>query len=69
MEYKIGEPIPRLDYTEEENQVWKFCYERLSHMFKTNACEEFNWSINEFRKEIGLNGDEIPQLEDISAFL
>ena len=69
MEYKVGDPIPRLDYTEEEDRVWKFCYERLIDMFKTNACEEFNWSINEFQKEIGLNANQIPQLEDISAFL
>ena len=38
-------------------------------MFKTNACKEFNWTIDEFKKEIGLNGDEIPQLETISQFL
>jgi len=49
MDYKIGEPIKRLTYTEEENQVWKFCYERLVDMFKTNACDEFNWSIEQFR--------------------
>ena len=60
MEYKIGEEIPRMTYTEEENKVWKYCYERLENLFKTNACEEFNWSIDQFKKEIGMNGDEIP---------
>ena len=69
MDYKVGEPIKNMDYTQVENDVWKFCYERLIKMFKTHACEEFNWSIEEFQKEIGMNADEIPQLEAISAFL
>lgn len=38
-------------------------------MFKTNACKEFNWTIDEFQKKIGLRETEIPQLETISAFL
>ena len=48
MDYKVGEPIKNMDYTQVENDVWKFCYERLIKMFKTHACEEFNWSIEEF---------------------
>ena len=69
MDYKVGEPIKNMDYTQVENDVWKFCYERLIKMFKTHACEEFNWSIEEFKKEIGMNADEIPQLEAISDLL
>jgi phenylalanine-4-hydroxylase len=38
-------------------------------MFKTHACKEFNWTIDQFEKEVGFRPDEIPQLEDISAFL
>ena len=38
-------------------------------MYKTNACDEFNWTIAEFQKEINLNENDIPQLEDISEFL
>lgn len=38
-------------------------------MFKTNACEEFNWTIDEFEKEVGLNENSILQLEPISQFL
>lgn len=69
MDYRVEDPIPRLDYTKEENEVWKFCYERLIKLFPTHACEEFNWTINEFQTNIGMNANEIPQLEDISAFL
>ena len=38
-------------------------------MYKTNACQEFNWSIDAFQKNIGLRESEIPQLETISAYL
>ena len=38
-------------------------------MYKTNACDEFNWTIAEFQKEINLCETEIPQLDDISNFL
>lgn len=69
MDYKVGEAIPRLTYTQTEKDVWKFCYDGLKDLFKTNACQEFNWTINEFEKEVGFRNDEIPQLEDISQFL
>jgi len=49
-----------------EKDVWAFCYRNLIELFKNNACDEFNWTINEFQKEINLCEQEIPQLEDIS---
>ena len=38
-------------------------------MFKTNACEEFRWTIDQFEKQVGFNTDDIPQLNSISKFL
>jgi len=58
-----------LVYTDVEKGVWKFCYDRLSVLFKENACKEFIWTIKEFEKNIGFRSDEVPQLEHISAFL
>lgn len=54
LDYKMVEPIKRLEYTQVEKDVWAFCYRNLIDMFKTNACDEFNWTINEFQKEINL---------------
>ena len=48
MDYRMRDPIPRLDYTQQEKEVWAFCYKNLIHMYKTNACDEFNWTIAEF---------------------
>jgi phenylalanine-4-hydroxylase len=68
-DYKVGEPIPSLVYTAEEKAVWKLCYNKLAELFRTNACQEFNWTIKEFEKEVGFTDTDIPQLEDISQFL
>lgn len=65
----MGEPIPRIEYTEDEKGVWKLCYNKLSELFKTNACKEFNWTIKEFEQNVGFTDSDIPQLEDISQFL
>lgn len=46
--YKIGEPIPTWEYDETDLATWKFCYSTLIELFKTNACKEFNWTIEEF---------------------
>lgn len=64
--YKVHEPIPGLVYNEKEKATWKLCYNTLKDLFKTNACKEFNWTINEFEKEVGFTPNEIPQLESIS---
>ena len=69
MNNKIEEPIATVDYNQTEKEVWAFCYKNLIDRFRSNACEEFNWTINEFQKNIGLCETEIPQLETISAFL
>lgn len=52
--------IPTANYSKEEKEIWKFCYGRLKQLFKTNACEEFNWSISEFEKNVGFTEDDIP---------
>lgn len=69
MNYKVGEEIPRLKYNKSENETWAFCYSKLIKMFETNACKEFNQAIKEFQDQVGFSESEIPQLEDISAFL
>lgn len=69
MDYRMRDPISRVTYTDQEKEVWKYCYNNLIEMFKTNACDEFNWAIAEFQKEINLCANEIPQLDDISNLL
>lgn len=39
--YKVGDPISRIKYNEDEKRTWKFCFDKLSSMFEQNACKEF----------------------------
>ena len=61
--------IPAIDYTKEETETWDFCYQRLKQLFKTHACEEFNWTVNEFIRHGIFQDRKVPQLDDISEFV
>lgn len=46
LNYKLSDPeLPKIVYNADEQGVWKFCYSRLKELFKTNACKEFQWTI------------------------
>ncbi len=41
--YKLSDSsLPKIDYNNQEKAVWKFCYDHLSELYKTNACREYN---------------------------
>lgn len=47
LNYSVSDAaLPTVNYTETEKGVWKFCYSKLKELYKTNACDEFNWTIN-----------------------
>ena len=70
-EYNINDDkIPMVDYTENELGVWKHCYPKLKKLLQTNACEETNFTIDEFERNVeGFSDTTIPQLQPISQFL
>ncbi|XP_065580680.1 protein henna-like isoform X2 [Artemia franciscana] len=67
--YKHGQPIPRVDYTEEEIKSWGIVFRQLTKLFPTHACKEFNHIFPLLVENCGYREDNIPQLEDISNFL
>merc|ERR1719422_713590 len=67
--YKHGEEIPRVEYTEVEVSTWKTIYRNLKKLFKTNACAEFNRILPLLEENCGYSEDNIPQLQDVSTFL
>ncbi|HEV8267243.1 MAG TPA: phenylalanine 4-monooxygenase, partial [Thermoanaerobaculia bacterium] len=60
-----GGPVPRVDYTEEEQGVWREVRERLEPLHARYACREY---LEAFSR-IGLSRTEIPQLADVNAVL
>ncbi|CAF1200684.1 unnamed protein product [Adineta steineri] len=69
IEYKHGDPIPRVEYTQEETETWGVVFRNLNKLYPTHACNEYlaNWPL--LREKCGFREDNIPQLEDISRFL
>ncbi|XP_001600555.1 protein henna isoform X1 [Nasonia vitripennis] len=67
--YKHGQPIPRVDYTEEEIKTWGTVFKKLTELYPKFACREHNHVFPLLIENCGYREDNIPQLEDISNFL
>ncbi|CAD6225256.1 GSCOCG00005588001-RA-CDS [Cotesia congregata] len=67
--YKHGEPIPQVEYTEEEIATWGVVFNKLTELYPKYACREHNHVFPLLIENCGYRADNIPQLEDISRFL
>lgn len=67
--YKHGQPIPRIEYTEQEINTWRSIYQKIAPLYEKYACKEFNHIFPLMEENCGYSPDNIPQLEDVSRFL
>ncbi|VDM63593.1 unnamed protein product [Angiostrongylus costaricensis] len=67
--YKHGDKIPRVEYTEQEIDTWRVVYNELVSLYPTHACKEFNYIFPLLQQNCGFRADNIPQLQDVSEFL
>lgn len=67
--YKHGQPIPRIAYTEEEIGTWSVVFDQLTQLFPTHACREYNEAFRLLVENCGFSRDNIPQLQDVSDYL
>ncbi|XP_029141977.1 tryptophan 5-hydroxylase 1 isoform X1 [Protobothrops mucrosquamatus] len=69
MNYKHGDPIPKVKFTEEEIKTWGTVFRELNKLYPTHACREYLKNLPLLSKYCGYREDNIPQLEDVSLFL
>ena len=65
---KIGDPIPKIEYTREEVETWTAILTKLEEVHNQYACKEF---LDNFKsmKAVCCKPGTIPQADDISRFL
>jgi phenylalanine-4-hydroxylase len=64
-EYEPGQPIPTVDYTEVEHEVWRTVSRELAPKHAAYACREYRNAA----ARLALPVDQVPQLGDVTARL
>ena len=60
-----GEPTPRIEYTDDEHEVWRIVCRELAPKHAKYACRDFR----EAAAALALPTDHIPQLDEVTAGL
>lgn len=60
-----GQPVPRVDYTEAEHEVWRTVCREIAPKHERYACRAYR----EAKAALDLPTDRVPQLDEVSAGL
>ena len=65
LQYRSGQPIPQVEYTQEEHGVWNTITQTLSPLHQEFACAE----ILELQDVLSFPTDRVPQLFEVNRTL
>jgi phenylalanine-4-hydroxylase len=65
LEWEPGLPIPQIEYTEAEHEVWRTVCRELHPKYEKYACRAFREAVG----ALDLPTDRIPQLDEVTAGL
>jgi len=63
--WQQGQPVPDIDYTEAEHEVWRRASSELHRLHEIHACAEFLAA----KEKLGLPEDHVPQLREVTERL
>ncbi|CAO4368010.1 unnamed protein product [Caenorhabditis nigoni] len=69
LEFKFGDEIGYVEYTEDEHATWKAVYEKLGGLHESHTCGVYRQNLKILQKEKVLTADRIPQIRDVNKFL
>jgi phenylalanine-4-hydroxylase len=65
LEYQDGEPVPEVEYTRDEHDVWRTVWQHLEPLHEAYACREYLACS----RVVELSRTRIPQLSDVNRVL
>jgi phenylalanine-4-hydroxylase len=65
LDHRPGEPVPTIDYTDEEHDIWRLSSAELAAKHETYAHSEYLAG----KAALGLPADHVPQLDEVTARL
>jgi phenylalanine-4-hydroxylase len=63
--YSVGEPVPKIAYSDAEHAVWREVWANLTPLHQLHACREYLMG----RDRIALDRAHIPQIADVNRLL
>eukprot|EP01013_Petalomonas_cantuscygni_P010499 TRINITY_DN23602_c0_g1_i1.p1 TRINITY_DN23602_c0_g1~~TRINITY_DN23602_c0_g1_i1.p1 ORF type:complete len:496 (+),score=119.59 TRINITY_DN23602_c0_g1_i1:53-1540(+) len=69
LKYQLPDSVPEVEYTDEEVKTWGVVYRKLTSLFPTHACREYNYVFALMVENCGYGPNRIPQLATVNSFL
>jgi len=63
LDYRAGDPVPQIAYTNEEQDVWREVWRNLDPLHERYACRAYR----EAGERLALSREQIPQLAEVNA--